>query len=68
MTQDNKVQDLVAMLDQMMNDGCGHINVQVEGDGDTLSVETTNTTACSINSACAQPTELTLEEGDQDDK
>lgn len=65
MSKDNqeKIDDLVAMLDQLMSNGGGHINVKVEDEDGSMQVETVNSTACSLqNGACAQPTELETEE------
>lgn len=58
-----KIENLVAMLDQLMEDGGGHINVQVEEEDGMVQVQTVNSTDCSLgNGACAQPTELPTDE------
>lgn len=63
---EEKIDDLVAMIDQLMSEGGGHINVKSEGDdGEVeIEVETTKSTDCSKNGACSQPTELIDEEDD----
>ena len=59
----DKVDDLVAMLDRLMEQGGGHINVKVESEDGAVEVETTNSMACSLaQGACAQPTELEIED------
>ncbi len=65
MTQKNKkqVDELVAMLDHLMQQGGGHVNVTVEEDDASMRVETTKSTDCSNGEmACAQPTEYFEEE------
>lgn len=58
-----KIDDLVAMLDRLMEEGGGHVNVQVEEENGDLQVQTIQSTDCSCQKgACAQPTELPLDE------
>lgn len=58
-----KIDDLVAMLDRLMEEGGGHVNVQVEEEEGDVQVETVRSTDCSLGKgACAQPTELPIDE------
>ena len=66
MNKDKKVQDLVAMLDQLMSQGGGHVEVKVEDADAPITVETTRNTDCSLgNKACNIPT---LHQGIDDEK
>ncbi len=51
--------ELIAMLDKMVADGVGHINIVTEeGSAEQISVSTVNSTECScMKGACCQPTE-----------
>lgn len=52
-----KVEELVAMLDQLMGQGGGHVTVQVEDPQASPQVETGRSTDCAAgNQACAVPT------------
>lgn len=56
-SDDQKVQELVAMLDQLMSQGGGHVNVRVDEQNAPVQVETTRSTDCaSGNMACQIPT------------
>lgn len=56
-SEDQKVQELVAMLDQLMDQGGGHVTVQVEDPQAAPKVETSRSTDCAAgNQACAVPT------------
>ncbi len=62
-SNEQQINNLVAMLDDLMSHGSGRVNVNVDGDGSHASVQTTNSTECSIGKgACAQPTELSLDD------
>ncbi len=64
MSDINKVNDLVDMLDRLMSEGSGHVNVN-GGSEDELSVTTVNSTdCCTKNAACSVPT---LHKGIDDD-
>ncbi|MFI3229128.1 MAG: hypothetical protein R3Y23_03065 [Bacillota bacterium] len=56
--------ELIAMLDKLVSDGVGHINIATqEGSADSISVSTVNSTECSCKTgACCQPTEQIDEE------
>ncbi len=55
--EDPKVQELVAMLDQLMSQGGGHVDVRVEDRDARMTVKTTRSTDCAMgNLACCVPT------------
>lgn len=55
--EDNKIDDLVNMLDNFIQNGGGHMNVaQNEQNTDVKIVETTNSNCCNKNMACMVPT------------
>lgn len=58
MDNKNQVDDLVKMLDQMMQNGNGHVEVKTEDSTkqDKISVETLNSQACLKGAACQIPT------------
>lgn len=54
----NTVDDIVNMLDNMMSNGHGHVDVTVDNtQGElTKNVETANSLACKSGMACSVPT------------
>jgi len=58
MADKKQIDDLVAMLDNFMENGGGHMNVQVDNPEDVgeAKIETFNSLICSGNMACNQPT------------
>ncbi len=55
--EDNKIDDIVNMLDNFILNGGGHMNVtQNESDTNVKTVETTNSNCCNKNMACMVPT------------
>lgn len=58
MTDDKKIDDLVALLDNFMENGGGHMNVQADDNiVEEVTVETFNSISCSSgNMACGVPT------------
>ncbi len=58
MANSDKVDDLVALLDQFMTGGGGHLNVRSEGSAaDTVpAVHTSRSNDCQPNMACSVPT------------
>lgn len=61
MNNNEQIDELVAMLDGLMDEGKGHINVTF-GEGEGMKVETTSTSDCGTNMACCQPTEKSPED------
>lgn len=54
---DQKVDDIINMLDNFTSNGGGHMNVAVDGNQtDAKTVETTNSNCCNKNMACMVPT------------
>lgn len=53
----NNKKDLASMIDQLMMQGNGHVNIKVNEDNDSINVETTNSTECQAIGACMQPNE-----------
>lgn len=58
MNQKEQINDIVAMLDQFMNEGGGHMNIKVDETitTDQVQVKTYNSTACQQGMACQVPT------------
>lgn len=56
----NTVDDIVSMLDSLMENGHGHVDVTVdpEKEAGEATVETQNSLACKGNMACSVPTLL----------
>ncbi|MFI3141908.1 MAG: hypothetical protein R3Y27_06325 [Clostridia bacterium] len=64
--EQQKIDDLVSALDNLMSEGSGHINIKLSDDSNEISVQTTNSTDCScVNGACAQPTELLVDDDEE---
>ncbi len=55
-------EELADLIDQLMSEGTGHVNIFPEENGGSLTVETVNSTDCGVKGACCQPTELETEE------
>ena len=53
--------ELADLIDSLMNQGSGHVNIASQEGGEIL-VDTVNTTACCANGACMQPTENAIDE------
>lgn len=56
MTEEQRINDLIAKLDSFMEQGGGHMNVQVSDLADEVNVETYNSLICNSNMACSVPT------------
>ena len=50
-------EELADLIDKLMAEGTGHVNVLPSADGEELRVETVNSTDCGVKGACCQPTE-----------
>lgn len=62
----NNPSDLADLIDSLMQQGSGHVNISVSEKDGGLNVSTTKSTDCSGNKgACCQPTEL-LDDDDDD--
>ena len=55
-------EELADLIDQLMSEGTGHVNIFPEENGGSRTVETVNSTDCGVKGACCQPTELETEE------
>jgi len=58
-------EELVELLDKLMAGGSGHVNIFSSENGESLNVETVNSTDCGIKGACCQPNEKTAEDDDE---
>ena len=55
--------ELADLIDQLMSQGSGHVNIESNENGEGLKVATVKSTDCSgKKSACCQPTELEPED------
>lgn len=53
----NKIDDIINMLDNFTSNGGGHMNVAVDSEAANIkTVETTNSNCCNKNMACMVPT------------
>ena len=60
----NAPAELADLIDQLMSQGSGHVNV-VSGNGSELKVDTVKSTdICGTKGACCQPTELEPDDTD----
>ena len=55
-------EELVELLDKLMSEGSGHVNIFSAENGGGMNVETVNSTDCGIKGACCQPTEDAVDE------
>lgn len=54
---DNKVNELVDMLDRLMSEGGGHVNIIASDESDEMTVKTYRSSDCGTGQkACCQPT------------
>lgn len=58
-------EELAELIDQLMSQGTGHINIFPEENSGGLKVETVNSTDCGVKGACCQPTEDAVDEDDE---
>ena len=57
--------ELADLIDKLMEQGSGHVNIVSEGSSDGLKVDTVKSTdVCGTKGACCQPTELEPEDDD----
>ncbi len=61
--EEGELDDLVSMIDQLMEQGSGHLTIDIDEDSDGMKVHRYSTTDCGKTGACAQPTELTEDDG-----
>ena len=54
-------EELADLIDKLMSDGTGHVNIFPDANGGELKVETINSTDCGVTGACAQPTENAID-------
>lgn len=56
---DKNVSELADLIDELMSNGSGHINILTDSENGDINIKTIKSTECSIiKGACAQPTEL----------
>ena len=59
----NDPSELADLIDQLMDQGSGHVNIASENGGEGLKVNTVKSTdVCGTKGACCQPTELEPED------
>ncbi len=65
---EKKVEELIKMLDQFVEDGGGHMNVQFNDDSEEFNVDKIEVKkgldSCGVQSACQIPTFFTDEDDD----
>ena len=55
--------ELADLIDQLMAQGSGHVNITSDNSGDGLKVDTVKSTdICGVKGACCQPTENAVDE------
>ncbi len=56
-------EELADLIDKLMEQGSGHVNIVADGSGQGLKVDTVKSTDCSgRKGACMQPTEDAVDE------
>ncbi|MBR6070490.1 MAG: hypothetical protein IKP78_07885 [Ruminococcus sp.] len=51
-------EELAELIDKLMSQGSGHVNITSDKDGEGLTVDTVKSTdVCGVKGACCQPTE-----------
>lgn len=56
-------EELADLIDRLMSQGSGHVNITADSDGEGLKVSTVHTTDfCGTKGACCQPTEDAVDE------
>ena len=56
--EEGELDDLVSVIDQLMEQGSGHLTIDLDKSSDGVTVHRYSTTECGKTGACAQPTEL----------
>ena len=54
--REKEIDEMVALIESLMEEGSMHVSVQAEGDSDEVRVSTAITNECA-GGACMQPTE-----------
>ena len=54
--REKEIDEMVALIESLMDEGSMHVSVQAEGDSDEVTVSTTIANECA-GGACMQPTE-----------
>ncbi len=57
--------ELVEMLDKMMSEGTGHVNIVANDESSNIEISTVKSNDCSKNTACMQPNEKAPDEDNQ---
>lgn len=56
-------EEIVDLIDRLMLEGNGHLNIAVDSNGDGIKIDTFCSSDCGIiNGACCQPTEDAIDE------
>ena len=55
--EEGELDELINMIDQLMEQGSGHLTIDVDTDINGIKVSRYSTTDCGKTGACAQPTE-----------
>lgn len=65
---ESQVNELVEMIDRLMENGGGHLTIDVDETAEGLNVKTYSTTDCGCDgkTACCQPTEEDAVDGDDE--
>ncbi len=57
-------EELAELIDKLMAQGNGHVNIDIIDGGNGLRVDTVNSRDCGKKGACMQPTELETDDED----
>ncbi len=60
--EEGELDELVSMIDLLMEQGSGHLTIDIDENEDGIKVNRYSTSDCGKAGACAQPTELTDED------
>lgn len=64
LTPTDKPEELAELIDKLMSQGNGHVNIDVIEGGTGLRVDTVTSRDCGKKGACMQPTELETDDED----
>ncbi|MDE5771107.1 MAG: hypothetical protein K2I06_05685 [Ruminococcus sp.] len=59
-------EELADLIDQLMAQGSGHVNIATDKDGGGMKIDTVNSTDCGAKGACMQPTETSVDPDEED--
>ena len=59
-------EELADLIDKLMAQGSGHVNIAADTNGEGMKIDTINSTDCGAKGACMQPTETSIDPDAED--